>query len=601
MSKTTQNAVAEYKKKFPDLPWTKLKPVGKHPFFKYPGFAPDKKTLLGKGHTKHPGKRPFISEVIYEHDVAIQLRDGTKIFTDVFRPSDSEVSKVPVIIAWSPYGKTGSGVQRYETMGPFSCGVSEDTVSGYEKFEGPDPADWCPRGYAILNPDTRGATMSEGDITFCTESDALDLYDTLEWLTLQPWCNGSVGMMGNSWLAIHQLNFASRLKHPTLKALAPMEAATDPYRDIAVRGGRPHLVGFNNLLLSGFCGPNSAENFAAMVRKRPLYDDYWASKHGATENVDIPLYLTASYSSCLHTYGSFRTFTTAKTKEKWLRVHPYQEWSDLYRPEIVDELQRYFDRYLNGTSNGWENDIPAVRISLLGFDGSPAKTVVERTEAEYPLARQQLTTYRLDASSHTLTKENPPRTSTTSHNSHSLDASSDFILHFDDYTEIAGSASVCLWMSCDEHDDMDVAVQIRKIDKQGNLLQHLNYKCPVPVQDVPDVNIAKTLGPQGFLRVSHTISRDFSVKDEIYYRHDRREPIKPGSVVPVEIQLWPMGMVFAPGEGIMLRISGHDMCLPEISFLKLAEPDDDNVGDHKLYTGGEYDSTLILPVIPPAK
>ena len=151
---------------------------------------------------------------------------------------------------------------------------------------------------------------------------------------------------------------------------------------------------------------------------------------------------------------------------------------------------------------------------------------------------------------------------------------------------------------------MDVAVQIRKIDLSGKLLEHLNYPCPVPADQVPDVNVAKTLGPQGFLRASHVVSQDKSQSvnkndQEVFYAHDRRRPIEPlGQVVPLEVTLWPMGMVFAEGEGIMLRISGHDMSLPEVEMIRLKEPDDQNEGTHIVYTGGQYDSCLTIPVIP---
>ena len=37
-------------------------------------------------------------------------------------------------------------------------------LSGLEKFEGPDPVEWCPRGYAVVQPDARGGFHSQGDI-----------------------------------------------------------------------------------------------------------------------------------------------------------------------------------------------------------------------------------------------------------------------------------------------------------------------------------------------------------------------------------------------------------------------------------------------------
>lgn len=157
-----------------------------------------------------------------------------------------------------------------------------------------------------------------------------------------------------------------------------------------------------------------------------------------------------------------------------------------------------------------------------------------------------------------------------------------------------------MWVSTPDHDDMDVAVQIRKINAQGQPLKHLNYPCPVLEPEVPDLNTAKTLGPQGFLRASHrgTLDRSKSSSDvDLFYSHRFSEKIKPGTKVKLEIPLWPIGMVFAPGEGIMLRVSGHDMCLPEIPMCKLDEPDDENVGNTTLHTGGEYDSSLTLPFI----
>jgi len=89
----------------------------------------------------------------------VTLRDGVTIYVDVFRPVGTE--KVPVLVAWSPYGKsqgTTPGV-----MGIFATvGLDNATVSGLAKFEGPDPAYWCAQGYAVCNPDPRGIAESEG-------------------------------------------------------------------------------------------------------------------------------------------------------------------------------------------------------------------------------------------------------------------------------------------------------------------------------------------------------------------------------------------------------------------------------------------------------
>lgn len=420
MPSTTEQTIRE---QFPDLNFVKNTSATDNPIFFYPGFNPST-TTINEGHVKSPGRRAFANEVTYERDVTVPMRDGIKLYTDVFRPVDSDTKKVPALIPWSPYGKTGTGPQQYETMGPFSCGVPHSTTSGYEKFEGPDPAEWCQRGYAIVNIDSRGAGMSEGNIFWWGIQEAEDVYDTIDWIVAQPWSDGSVAMVGNSWLAIAQINFASRLKHPAVKALAPMEAMNDPYRDVVARGGAAHHVSFMQFIMKGFTGPGSTEDMPGMLTAHPLFDDYWQSKYIDTSNIDVPLYLTASYSSGLHIAGSFNTYRTAKTPNKWLRVHPYQEWYDLYRPEINDELQRFFDRFCKGIENGWETSTPPVRLSLLSFEGSSAKAVTERPETEYPLARQKLVSYFLDAADHSLKLESPSVVSQASHNAHSLTESS---------------------------------------------------------------------------------------------------------------------------------------------------------------------------------
>jgi uncharacterized protein len=167
-------------------------------------------------------------------------------------------------------------------------------------------------------------------------------------------------------------------------------------------------------------------------------------------------------------------------------------------------------------------------------------------------------------------------------------------------TELAGYSKAVVWVSTLDHDDMDVAVQIRKIDKDGKPLKHLNYPCPVPEAEVPNVNTAKTLGPQGFLRASHrvTLDRNQSASDiDLFYTHRFAEKVDPGTKVRLEIPLWPMGIVFALGEGILVRIAGHDMCEPETEACRLHEPDDENVGQTILHTGGRYDSSISLPFI----
>lgn len=67
--------------------------------------------------------------------------------------------------------------------------MAKSATSGLEKFEGPDPAYWVAHGYAVVNPDKRGAYMSEGNLLYWGHEDALDGCDLIEWIASQKSCN----------------------------------------------------------------------------------------------------------------------------------------------------------------------------------------------------------------------------------------------------------------------------------------------------------------------------------------------------------------------------------------------------------------------------
>ncbi|OJJ78173.1 hypothetical protein ASPBRDRAFT_656495 [Aspergillus brasiliensis CBS 101740] len=555
------------KSRFPDLNFVKPLPVEAHLRYQPFGvkFNPEHVVL----------KKQMLVECIVDRDAVIPLRDGLHVYADIYRPAASEDVQVPVVICWSPYGKSSINLDGIWHR----SGVPRDWTSGYETFEGLDPADWCRRGYAIVNVDARGTQFSEGTFFFWGDQEAEDIYDAIDYLSQEPWCNGSVCMGGNSYLAKAQVNFAARQSHPALKALAPWEGFTDIYRQLFCRGGFAMHNTFMSKYQWGVAGNHEVEDMARMVKTHPLFDEYWAGKYDEVENINVPLYLLGSFSNPFHVYGSFDTFRRAGSVKKWMRVHANFEWYEMYERRSNDDLQRFFDRYCKVILNGWEQDTPPLRLSLHGYGSIP--NIVERPEIGFPLRRQKLETFYLDATTRTL------------HISPRENESSDFVLMFNEYTEIAGYAK--------EKDDMDVVVQLRKLDSSGNLLEGVNFPCPVPESKVPAAETSKLFGPQGFLRASSSVSRDHtrssSDGQEVYYRHDRVEKVPPGTIVPLEITLWPMGMVLAAGEGILLRVGGHFLSAPSVVAMKHQESDDENVGQHYVHTGGKYASSLVLPVI----
>lgn len=108
--------------------------------------------------------RPLPTDILVEHDFAIKVRDGVTLYCDIYRPTDSGPNdKVPAILAWSPFGKKLNGIEVMENL-PWNIGIPRDTISGLERFEGPDPAEYVPKGYAVVNVDARGAGNSEGSV-----------------------------------------------------------------------------------------------------------------------------------------------------------------------------------------------------------------------------------------------------------------------------------------------------------------------------------------------------------------------------------------------------------------------------------------------------
>ena len=124
----------------------------------------------------------------------VPMRDGVVLATDVYLPDGP--GPFPAVLVRLPYDKNG----RYCWM-PFISRHFTD------------------RGYAFLPHDVRGKFRSEGEVNaFVHEID--DGYDTIDWVSRQPWSNGRVGMWGDSYYGFTQWT-AVASGHPALKAMSP--------------------------------------------------------------------------------------------------------------------------------------------------------------------------------------------------------------------------------------------------------------------------------------------------------------------------------------------------------------------------------------------
>lgn len=577
---------------------------------RYPGFKQET-IVLKAGSVRREGAKPLTCDILLERDVPIKLRNGVTIYADIFRPTTGDAC--PALLAWSPYGKEIGG-QMLDDV-PMRAGVAIDATSGLEKFEGPDPAYWVAHGYAVVNPDKRGAYMSEGDLLYWGHEDALDGCDVIEWIASQKWCNGKVGMSGNSWLTVSQWFIAAE-RPAHLAAIAPWEGFCDHYRESGTRGGIP-TPEFPEMIAETFSSAyGRLEDQPRMIVEKPFMCDYWEDKAAKVENIEIPAYVVASYTNAVHTHGTFAGYRRMASKEKWLRVHNTQEWFDYYTPENVEDLRRFFDHYLKGIDNGWENT-PKVRLSVLNPGG---QDIVGREENEFPLARTEYRKLYLSATDSTLLATLPTDTATNAYLSTADNAKITYRYRMEQPTEITGYMKLHLWVSAPDNDDMDLAVRVEKLSKDGK-----------PLPDKTGAIIAAT----GMMRVSmRQIDKAKSTEAEPYYPFTTEQKLKPGEIVPVEIEIWPMGLLFDKGEILQLTVGAYKpekaaipfgsarITIPKEGFTYMpgqqvemmtlggnatqcADPEEvvtspatHNVGRHCIYTGGKYDSYLYVPVIP---
>lgn len=95
------------------------------------------------------------------------------------------------------------------------------------------------------------------------------------------------------------------------------------------------------------------------------------------------------------------------------------------------------------------------------------------------------------------------------------------------------------------------------------------------------------------LRASHrALDGSLSKPQWPAHDHSRISPVPPGSVVKLEIGLWPAAIQFEAGEGLMLKISGHHMALAEFVPLR-SRFITGNEGRHHVYFG-DYASHIII-------
>ena len=125
-----------------------------------------------------------------------------------------------------------------------------------------------------------------------------------------------------------------------------MECTTDLYRE-SFSGGIPALSLQQIYRCTEVTGNGGVDDQVAMAKvKYPFMNGYWKDKIPNFAKVTIPSFTRQQECLLFHLMGSVKAFRLCKSRQKWLRIHRDFEWPDTYTPENLEDLKRFYDRYL---------------------------------------------------------------------------------------------------------------------------------------------------------------------------------------------------------------------------------------------------------------
>jgi putative CocE/NonD family hydrolase len=294
-----------------------------------------------------------------DNNVEIVMRDGINLLADVHRP-DAD-GRYPALIAASPYPR------QIQDLGA-PMGFIE---AGNTPF-------WVSRGYSHVITNLRGTGGSGGTFTFFDAQERRDMYDLVEWVAAQPWCDGNVGMIGISYFAMTQLEAAVE-RAPHLKAIFPVGLTADLY-DAATHHGlfssafvTPFLsmAGLTSERSDGFWRSPPVELARKVLNTKPLHRKF-AAMNGEASITIMHQMLKLPHEP--HPWDDLWLDVAVKhpTRDQW--------WDDRDLTPLLDRIDipvylgcdwENVPMHLPSTFTTWKGlaDNPNVRIALLGQYG----------------------------------------------------------------------------------------------------------------------------------------------------------------------------------------------------------------------------------------
>ncbi|MEM4414949.1 MAG: CocE/NonD family hydrolase [Candidatus Caldarchaeum sp.] len=337
-------------------------------------------------------RQPSFEKIIVERDVMIPMRDGVRLAADIYRPDTHD--KVPALLSIAVYNKDLQSLDLVDSLPPQPAWSSLWTGC----IEAGDTRFFVSRGYAHVIANPRGVGKSEDG-----PGGGMDLYDLIEWIAAQAWCDGNVGMIGISGFARYQW-IAAELNPPHLKAIFPYDPAEAyPFADwypggvlhtfrylisgysvVHERRGAPQPLSdcmeeawkealnnpdykmypniYNIITMKGQIMPKFFEELIYPFEK----EENIRKTEERFQRIKVPTYTGTgwySYTYKEHVLGAVNWYSNIKCPKKLIFTGP----SHLERPfsALHGEILRWFDYWLKGIDTGVMNE-PPIKIWVMG-------------------------------------------------------------------------------------------------------------------------------------------------------------------------------------------------------------------------------------------
>lgn len=519
--------------------------------------------------------------------------------------------------------------------------VNPEHHSDHSAWETPDPGFWTKHGYAIVRADERGLGQSPGFLDTMSRGTSEAFCDVVEWAAEQPWSSGKVGLLGISYYAGSQWRVAAR-QPKGLAAIIPWEGMSDYYRDRCRHGGifSNKFINFwwnrqvvsNQYGLPGRAarnwGPDTVDGELSdeerehnrqdqnidNLKNKFRDDEYYASKEYDMNDIQVPLLSVGNWGGILlHLRGNVEGYTQAGSEFKYLRMITGRHDLPFYYKEEVEIQRSFLDAFLKGDDRvGWsvKGRVPPIDLVIrkgdVGYnDAEKEKTYKRRSESEWPIARTRYTKFYLTPLQ-SLSRIQPAIAVPQKLSYKALGTlETQQVLQFttppfEEETEITGHIVAHLNVSMSPHaagptpSDIDLFLTLRYISPTGNEVFYTGTAGdPVPLT-------------KGWLRVSlrkmnssHPRHREW-LPHRDYFSTDV-QPVIPGEVYPVDVEVWPTNVVVEEGGKIAFEISSGDT---QGSGMFLHEHPEDR--SEKKFSGMNHVSFsekhvnwVMLPIIPP--